>query len=147
MHDVVFVEYLEGIDELFEDEEGLLLRDDLVLPEDSFEGATVTELVDEVEVVGSLEHVDVFYYVLVLLDVGQDVDLVDRALLQLLVLLEPPHLDHLHCVLLVVVFIYCPVHLTVRALSDYLVQRVILNDSNHPKQINYYICCILQTQK
>ncbi len=131
MHDVVFVEYLEGVDELFEDEEGLLFRDVFVLPEHSLEGATVTELVDEVEVVGGFEHVDVLYDVLVLLDVGQDVYLVDRALLQLLILLEPPHLDHLHCVFLVIVFVYCPVHLTVRPLPDYLVESVVLDDSHH----------------
>ena len=131
MHDVVLVEDLEGVDELLEDEQRLLFGDDAVLAEDALEGAAVAVLVDEVEVVGGLEHVDVLDDVLVLLDVGEDVDLVDGALLQLLVLLEAPHLDHLHRVLLVVVLVYRPEHLPVRPLPDYLVQRVVFDYPHH----------------
>lgn len=80
MHDVVLIEDLEGFDELFEDEEGLFFCDDPFFAEHAFEGASVAVLVDEVEVVGRFEHVDVLDDVLIFLDVGQDVDLVHRAL-------------------------------------------------------------------
>jgi hypothetical protein len=73
--------------------------------------------------------------VFVLFDIGEDVDLVDRALLQFFVLLEPPHLDHLHRVLLAVVFVYRPVDLPVGALADYLVERVVLDYAHHSQQI------------
>ncbi len=72
---------------------------------------------------------------LVLLDIGEDVDLIDRALLQLLVLLETPHLDHLHRVLLTVVLVYRTVHLTVGSLTNYLVKGVVLNYPHHPTNI------------
>ena len=131
MHDVVFVEDLEGVDELLEDEQGGFFRHHPILPEHAFEGAAVAVLVDEVEVVGGLEHVDVLDDMLVLLDIGQNVDFVDRALLELLVLLEPPHLDHLHRVLLAVVLVYGAVDLPVRPLPDYFVERVVLNYADH----------------
>lgn len=136
MHDVILIQALEGIDELLEDEQGLLFGDDS-LPQLALQGASVAILVHEIEVVGSLEHVDVLYDVLVLFDVRQDVDLVDRALLQLLVLFEPSNLDYLHCVLLVVQLVYCSKHLTVCAFSDYLIQSVVLDYSNHHYYKNY----------
>lgn len=121
MHNIVFVEYLEGIDELLEDKQRLLFRDVFILSQDSFERASVTELVDEVEVIGSLEHIDVFYDVFVLLDIGEDVDLVDCALFQFLVLFEPAHLNYLYRILFVIVLIYCSIHLSIGAFSDYFV--------------------------
>ena len=45
------------------------------------EGSSVAELVDEVEVVGSFEHVDVFDDVGAGLEGGEDVDLVHGAFL------------------------------------------------------------------
>lgn len=142
VHDVVLVEDLEGVDELLEDEEGLLFGNDPLLAENALKRASVAVLVDEVEVVGRLEHVDVLDDVLVLLDVRQNVDLVDRALLQLLVLFEPTHLDHLDRVLLVVQLVDSPVHLSVGALPDYLVKGVVLDYPHHPppntNSNNYY---------
>jgi hypothetical protein len=52
------------------------------------------------------------------LDIGQDVNLVDRALLQLLILLELVDGDHLDGVLLLVVVVDCSVDLTVHARTD-----------------------------
>lgn len=121
MHDVVLIEHLEGIDELFEDKQGLFFWYYPILPEHALERAAVAVLIDEVEVVGSLEHIDVLDDMLIFFNVGEYVDFVDGALLQLLVLLEPPHLDHLDRVLLVVVFVYRTEHLPVRTLPDYLV--------------------------
>ena len=113
MHDVVLVEHLEGVDELLEDKEGFLFGNYPLLAEDALERSTVAVLIDEVEVVRSFEHVDILDNVLVLFNIRQDVDLVDRALFQFLVLFEPPDLDHLDCVLLVVEFVDCSVDLSV----------------------------------
>ena len=71
----------------------------------------------------------------VFFDIGEDVDLVDGALLQFFVLLEPAHLDHLDRVLLAVVFVYRPVDLPVGALPDYLVEGVVLDYAHHTQQI------------
>jgi len=131
VHDVVLIEDLKGIDELFEDEESLFFRDDSIFPENAFEGASVAVLVDKVEVVGSLEHVDILDDMLVFLNVGQNINLVDRAFLQLLILFEPPHLNDLNRVLLIVQFVDRPVDLAVSPLSDYLVQCVVLNNPHH----------------
>ena len=61
------------------------------------------------------------------LDVGEDVDLVDRALLELLVLLEFVYRDHLDRVFLLVVVVYRTIDLPVDARADRLVQHVVLD--------------------
>lgn len=66
-----------------------------------------------------------------LLYVGEYVDLVDRAFLQLLILFESAHLDDLHCVLFVIVFVDRAVDFAVRPFADNLVERVVLNYSHH----------------
>jgi hypothetical protein len=81
VHDVVLVEDLEGVDELFENEKGLFFWYDSIFAEHALEGASVAVLVDEVEVVGSFEHVDVLDDVLIFLDVSEDVDLINGTLL------------------------------------------------------------------
>lgn len=68
---------------------------------------------------------------LVLLDIGEDIDFVDGALLKLFVFLEPPHFDDFDCIFLVVVFVYGPIYLSVGSLSNYLIESVVLDDPNH----------------
>lgn len=138
MHDVVLIEHLEGVDELFEDEKGLSFGNDPLFSEHSFESAAVAVLVDEVEVVGSFEHVDILDDVLIFLDICQDVDFVDGALLQFFIFLESSHFDDLHGVLFVVELVDGSVDLTVGALSDNFVESVILDYSYHG--------CLIQTQ-
>lgn len=65
------------------------------------------------------------------LDVGEDVDLVDRALLELLVLLEFVYRDHLDRVFLLVVVVYRTVDLPVDARTDRLVQHVVFDVFDH----------------
>ena len=102
MHDIVFIEYLEGIDELLEDEECLFFGDDPFFAEHAFESAAVAVFVDEVEVVGCFEHVDVLDDVFIFFDVGEDVDLIDSTLFKFFVLLEASNLDNLHCIFFVI---------------------------------------------
>lgn len=131
MHNVVLVEHLEGLDELFEDQEGLPFGNDAILAEHALEGASVAVLVDEVEVVGRLEHVDILDYMLVLLDVGEDIDFVDGALLQFFVLFEPADLDDLDGVLLVIKLVDGPIDLAVGTLANDLVQSVVFDYPHH----------------
>ena len=77
MHDVVLVEDLECLDELFEDEECLFFLNDSFFAEHAFEGASIAVLVDEVKIVGGFEHIDILDDMLIFFNVGQDVDLVD----------------------------------------------------------------------
>jgi len=131
VHDVVLIEDLEGVDELLEDEKSLFFWNNPILPEHAFEGAAVAVLVDKVEVVGRFEHIDVLDDVFVFFDIGENINFVDCAFLEFLVLLETPHLDDFDCVLLVVVLVYGPVDLTVCSLSDYFVEGVVLNNADH----------------
>ena len=101
------------------------------LAKHALESATVAELVDEVEVVWGFQHVDILNDVLVLFYVGEDVDFINCAFLKLLVFLEAPHLDHLNRILLVVILVNRPIHLTICSLPDYLVQRVVLDYPHH----------------
>lgn len=136
VHDVVLVEDLEGLKHLLEDEEGLLLGELLLLGEESLEGAAVAVLVDEVEVVGGLEHVVVADDVRVDFDVAEDVDFVDRALLQLLVLPEARNGNHLDRVLLLVGVIDGSVDLAIDPRSDDLIERIVFD-------VLYHFLCYL----
>lgn len=143
MHDIVFIEHLERVDKLLENQQCVLLRDDPFLPEHTLQSAPITVLVNKVKVIRSLEHVDVLDDVLMLLNVRKYVDLVDRTLLQLLVFLKPPHFDYLNSVLLVIVFVYGSIHLPIGTLTDYLVQGVVLDDAYHARFKYYCLLCTL----
>ena len=75
MHDVVARENLKGLYDLLEVVQSAFFGEGSLLLHQFVQSAAVAVLVDEVEVVGSFEHVDVLDDVLVLLDVGEDVDL------------------------------------------------------------------------
>jgi hypothetical protein len=69
--------------------------------------------------------------VLVLLNICEDVDFVDCALLQFFVLLEATHFDHLYSILFIVVFVYGSIDFTVSTLSYDFVKGVVLDYSYH----------------
>jgi len=79
--------------------------------------ASVAELVDKVEVIGGLEHVDVFDDVGAGLEGREDVDLVDGAFLQLGDLSEFLGLDNFNCDFLLGDHVDCLIHLGVDSLS------------------------------
>ncbi len=72
----------------------------------------------------------------VFLDIGKDVNLIDSALLQLFVLFKPSHFNDLHCVLFGIVFVSGPVYLTVGALPNDLIKSVVFNNTYH--EMIYY---------
>lgn len=117
----------------------MFLRNSSLFSEDTFQSAAVAVLIDKVEIVGCLEHVYVFDDVFVFFNIGEDIDFVNRALLQLLVFLEAPYLDHFHRVFLVIVFVDSPIDLPVSPLTDNFVERIVFDDSYHVINVKYYI--------
>ena len=79
--------------------------------------ASVAELIDEVEVVGSFKHIDVFDDVGAGLEGGEDVDLVDGTFLQLGDLSEFLGLDNLDGHFLFGYHVNCLVNFGVDSLS------------------------------
>lgn len=118
VHDVVFIEDLEGLEELFEDEQSIGFWELDLLGEEVLEGATVAVLIDKVEIVGCFEHVVVLDDIGVAFYVGEDVDLVDRALLELLILFKFIDGDHLYRVFFFVVVVYRSIYFAIHARSD-----------------------------
>jgi hypothetical protein len=51
MHDVVFIQYLKGIQQLLEDEERILFCQLALLGQQTFESATIAILIDEVKII------------------------------------------------------------------------------------------------
>ena len=131
MHNVVLVQYLKGILQLLEDQQRILLRQLDLFRQQVLKRATIAILINEVKVIGGLEHVIILDNVGVALDVGEDVYLIDCAFLKLLVLFEFIDRDHLYRVLLLVVVVYGAVHLPVDAGTDRFVQHVVLDVFYH----------------
>lgn len=113
VHDVVLVQYLEGFEELFENQEGGLFREFSLSGKQTLQSTSIAVLVNEVKIIGCFEHVEVADDVLVDFDVGEDVDFIYRALLEFFILSELGDGNYLHCVLLLVVVIDCTVDFSV----------------------------------
>jgi hypothetical protein len=109
VHDVVLVQYLEGFEELFENQEGRLFREFSLSGKQTLQSTSIAVLVNEVKIIGCFEHVEVADDVLVDFDVGEDVDFIYRALLEFFILSELGDGNYLDCVLLLVVVIDCTV--------------------------------------
>ena len=82
MHDVVFGEYFERLDYLMEITQRSVFRQSSIFFQDVFEGATVTELIDKVEVINGFEHIKVSYDIGAGLKIAEYVDFIDRSFLQ-----------------------------------------------------------------
>jgi hypothetical protein len=113
VHDVVLVQYLEGFEELFENQEGGLFREFSLSGKQTLQSTSIAVLVNEVKIIGCFEHVEVADDVLVDFDVGEDVDFIYRALLEFFILSELGDGNYLYCVLLLVVVIDCTVDFSV----------------------------------
>ena len=81
MHDVILVQDLKGLKELFEDEKGIGFGKLTLLGQKVLEGASIAILVDEVEVIWSFDHIEIYDDIGMSFDVGEDVDLIDSAFL------------------------------------------------------------------
>jgi hypothetical protein len=139
VHDIAAGKHLKRLHNLLEVKHGSLLRKRTLLLHDAVQGATVAVLIDEVEVVGSLEHVDVLDDIGAGLQRGQDVDLIDRALLQLGDLFELFGLDHLDGHFLLGDQVNRLVDLGIDTLAQLLLQLVVLDYLPHHR---YYYSTI-----
>lgn len=115
MHDIVFVKNLEGLKELFENEQSLWFAKFFLLGQQIFKGAPVAKLIDEVEVVGGFEHVIVSDDVRVGFDAAENVDFVDGALLQFFILSKACNWNNLDSVFFFIIRIYRSVDLSIDA--------------------------------
>jgi hypothetical protein len=81
VHDIATRKNLECLDNLLEVEENSLLGEGSLLLHEFIESSTVAVLIDEVEVVGGFEHIDVLDDVGAALEGGKNVNFIDSALL------------------------------------------------------------------
>ena len=90
------------------------------------QSSTVTELIDEVVIIGSSEHFYEFDDVDVV-DLGEDGDLVVGELAEFRSVLEFLDVHYFHCENLLVFTVLCLVDITILTLTYLLQQDVILN--------------------
>lgn len=121
MHNIILVQDLKSLQQLFKNKQRTLLIQHILLPQHALECSPITVLIDEVKIILSFKHIVVGYDMVVFFNVCQDVDLMHRAFLELFVCLEFFYFDYLHCVFFVVHFVYGPVYFTVGPFSDHLV--------------------------
>ena len=131
MHDVVLVEHLKCFKQLFENEKGLFFREHPLSFEHAFKSSSVTIFVDKIEIVGGFEHVDVLDDMVMFLDVGENIDLVDSALFEFFVFFKPADLNDFDSVLFRVELVGGSVDLSVGSFADNFVKSVVFDDSNH----------------
>jgi hypothetical protein len=131
MHDVTASEYFEGFDDLAEEGQCSFFGEGSFLLHQFIESASVAVFVDEVEVVGSFQHVDVLDDVGAALQSGEDVDFVDSALFQFGDFSEFLGLDHLDGDLLFGDEVDCFVDLRVDSFSQLLLEFVVLDYLAH----------------
>jgi hypothetical protein len=131
MHDIVLVEYFEGVEQLLENEKTFFFSELSFFADESLEGASIAEFVNEVEVIGGFEHVVVLDDVVVVLDVSEDVYFVDRTFLKFFVFPKFRYGDHFDRVFFLVIVIGRPVDFAVDAGSNFLVEGVVLDVLDH----------------
>ena len=121
VYDGVLVQVLIAADELFDDDDGLGLRQFLALFENILETALVAQLLEEVDVVGRLLHVIQLHDVLVLYRL-HNLDLVLQRLVEFLgILLDVRSRDGLHRDEVTVSDVRALVDLPIGAAADLLV--------------------------
>lgn len=131
MHDVMFIQHAKSLNNLRKIRQCYLLRETSFFLEHFLKSTTVAVLIDKVKIIDSLEHIEVFDDMLAGLEIGQDVDLIEGALLQLRKLFELVSLDHLYGYLLLVLHVDCPVDGGVHPTTYLVLQRVILDHLPH----------------
>lgn len=145
MHDIVFIEHFECLQNLPEESVSLDLGETSFLLNHPVQGTPIAELVDEVIVVGCLEHIDVGDYVGAFVAyLRQDVDFVDGALLQLGRIFEFLGGDYFYCELLACDDVLGPVDLGECALTHQLHQHVLFDCFAHVTMLLLYTIIIIE---
>lgn len=120
VHYIVLGEHFEGLDNLAKVTQCPLLWERPFAEHQLVQGAPIAILVDEIEVVSSLEHVNILDDEGAALQRGQYVDFIDRALFQLGDLPEFLGLHHLDGHLLLRYQMHCLMHFRVHSLTKLL---------------------------
>lgn len=132
VHDIVSIEHPEGLENLAQEPVGLGLGETAVFLDHLVEGAAIAELVNKIIIVGGFEHIDVGDYVGAFVAyLGQNVDFVDGALLQLGRILELLRRDHLYGELLACDDVLGLVDFGEGALAHQLHEHVLLHCFTH----------------
>ena len=125
------LEHEQRLDDLLEIKQRSFLRKGTLLLHETVQSATVAVLIDEVVIIGSLEHIDVFDDKWTRLERGEDIDFVDSAFLEFGDLFELFCLNHLDGHFLLGDQVNRLVNLRIHALSQLLFQLVILDYLAH----------------
>jgi len=131
VHDAVPVEQAEGTGDLHQKLESSGNGERAALSEKLFKSAAVAVLIDEVVVIGGFEHVDVADDVGMGVERGENVDLVERAFLELGALLELGRVHHLYGHFLLRLRVECAEDRGVGPSADLCLQVVVLDDLAH----------------
>lgn len=81
MHDIKLDEYLKGLHEILEIVHGLLLREPTIPLDLLLEGSSITILIHEIVVIGSLEYFNKSHHMSGIFNLGKRLYLVDGELL------------------------------------------------------------------
>jgi len=68
---------------------------------------------------------------LMLFDICENINLIDRTFLKFFIFFKSTNFNNFDCILFRIEFICCSVDFSISSLSNYLVQGVIFDDSNH----------------
>lgn len=68
---------------------------------------------------------------LMFLDIGENIYLIDSTLLKLFILFKSPDFDDFDCVLFGIEFVGSSVDFSVGTLANYLIKSVVFDDSDH----------------
>ena len=99
--------------------------------EHAFQCTSITVFVDEIKIILGFQHIIVGDNMLILFDVGQNINFMHCTFFQLFVGLKFLHLNNFDCIFLIIKFIDCPVHFPISSFTDNFIQSIVLDNSNH----------------
>lgn len=131
MHDVILGEYFEGLNHLSEINEGSFLRERSFFLHEFIQCASITEFIDEIEVIDSFKHVNIFDDVGTVLDSRKNVDFVDSTFLKFRYLFELVSVNYFDSHLLFGFHMNGLVDLSIHTLSQLFLHRVVFDYLPH----------------
>jgi len=131
MHDVVFSQNPESLNDLFEVNQSSFFRERSFFLHEFIKSSSITILIDEVKVVGSFEHIDILDNIGAVLKSREDVDLIDRAFLQFRYLSEFFCLHDFNSYFLFCSHVNCLIHFCVDSFTELLFKLVVLDYFPH----------------
>lgn len=69
MHNVILIEHLKSVNQLFEDKECLFFCYHFIFTKYTLESAAITVFINKIEVVGGFKHIDILDDMLIFLDI------------------------------------------------------------------------------